>query len=218
MSPAQFSLSRRSEAVFGARRGLTRLLDLFEDVGVSGTSSSLGWLQKLAQGWSKRSRVRAMRLAIMGTGICGRVMSMRPVSAVSSRKGWTRSSVSLALLDEYGFRCDSSLMDDDRPYRIGGCCDAIVEFPVHWSLDDVPFYGCPDQDPLTLNYTDALEAVWFAEATSASRERRHVTFTIHPEVSGRGYRALALEHLIARIAERTSVWWPTLDAVIPYVR
>ena len=40
-----------------------------------------------------------------------------------------------------------------------------------------------------------------------SRDRRHVTYTMHPEVIGRGYRAQLLDGLIAEMRARAKVWF-----------
>jgi peptidoglycan-N-acetylglucosamine deacetylase len=42
-------------------------------------------------------------------------------------------------------------------------------------------------------------------------ERRHVTFTMHPEVVGRGYRLAALARLITLMRERASIWFVRHD-------
>jgi peptidoglycan/xylan/chitin deacetylase (PgdA/CDA1 family) len=50
---------------------------------------------------------------------------------------------------------------------------------------------------------------WLAEFDSALADRRHVTFTMHPEVIGRGHRAALLERLIGAMRERGEVWFAT---------
>jgi hypothetical protein len=49
---------------------------------------------------------------------------------------WGASWQTPDLIAEYGLSYDSSLMGDDRPYRIATDSGPIVELPVHWSLDD----------------------------------------------------------------------------------
>ncbi len=55
--------------------------------------------------------------------------------------GWELTPYSLALLVEHGFAYDSSCMADDRPYVERAGEAAILELPVHWSLDDWVYYG-----------------------------------------------------------------------------
>ena len=100
--------------------------------------------------------------------------------------GWELTPHTLELLGELGFGWDSSLMGDDRPYRLAG---GLVELPVHWSLDDVPFF-------LRHAHADEVLAVWTAEHDHASG---HLTYTLHPDVSGRGHRATLLERLLDHV-------------------
>ena len=93
--------------------------------------------------------------------------------------------MTLSLLPELGFVWDSSLMADERPYRLG----ELVELPVHWRLDDVPYW---------LAYRDPREvlAIWTAEHDHADG---HITYTIHPEHTGRGHRLTLLDGLLDHI-------------------
>jgi peptidoglycan/xylan/chitin deacetylase (PgdA/CDA1 family) len=103
--------------------------------------------------------------------------------------GWELAPATLAALSGLGFSHDSSLMGDDRPYPLAG---GLVELPVHWSLDDAPWFErALDPRPLL--------AAWTAEARSAAREERHVTYTLHPEILGRGHRIGVLEGLLEHL-------------------
>ena len=101
--------------------------------------------------------------------------------------------MTLAALGELGFAYDSSLMGDDRPYRVAAGAAELVELPVHWSLDDAPHFEATT-DPA------GLLAVWEAELARAVAERRHLTFTLHPEILGRPHRIAVLQRLLERIA------------------
>ena len=100
--------------------------------------------------------------------------------------GWELTPVTLALLGDLGFGWDSSLMDDDRPYRLAG---GLVELPVHWRLDDVPFHA-------RHAHADEILAVWTAEFDASDG---HLTYTIHPEVTGRGHYLTLLERLLDHV-------------------
>jgi peptidoglycan/xylan/chitin deacetylase (PgdA/CDA1 family) len=97
--------------------------------------------------------------------------------------GWELTPLTLSLLHEHGFAWDSSLMADERPYRLPG---GLLELPVHWRLDDVPqFARCRDA-------RDVLRT-WTAEHDHADG---HLTYTIHPEITGRGHRITLLDGLL----------------------
>ena len=100
--------------------------------------------------------------------------------------GWELMPVTLSLLGELGFAWDSSLMGDERPYRVG----ELVELPVHWRLDDVPYW---------LGHRDPREvlAIWTAEFDHA--DGGQITYTIHPEHTGRGHRLTLLDGLLDHI-------------------
>ena len=125
---------------------------------------------------------------------------------------WELTPETFALLLEHGFEWDSSLMGDDRPYLH----DGLLELPVHWSLDDWPHLHWRPGRGDAFTAPEAFLATWLAEFESALRERRHVTFTMHPEVIGRGHRAALLERLIDEMrskarrcgSRRTAMWQP----------
>jgi peptidoglycan/xylan/chitin deacetylase (PgdA/CDA1 family) len=99
--------------------------------------------------------------------------------------GWELTRVTLALLPELGFAWDSSLMAAESPYRLG----PLVELPVHWRLDDVPYWTAL-RDPRE------VLAIWTAEHDHADG---HITYTIHPELTGRGHRLTLLDRLLDHV-------------------
>jgi peptidoglycan-N-acetylglucosamine deacetylase len=99
--------------------------------------------------------------------------------------GWELTPHTLALLPGLEFTYDSSLMGDERPYRLG----ELVELPVHWRLDDVPYFA-------RLAHPDEVLAIWTAEHDHADG---HITYTIHPEITGRGHRLTLLDRLLDHI-------------------
>ena len=54
---------------------------------------------------------------------------------------WELSEDSLSLLASRGFLYDSSLMGDDIPYTLDADGRTLVEIPVHWELDDFPYFN-----------------------------------------------------------------------------
>jgi peptidoglycan/xylan/chitin deacetylase (PgdA/CDA1 family) len=99
--------------------------------------------------------------------------------------GWELTPLTLSLLPELGFTWDSSLMADERPYRLGD----LIELPVHWRLDDVPYF-------VALRDPREVLAIWTAEHDAADA---HLTYTIHPELTGRGHRIALLEGLLDHV-------------------
>lgn len=112
-----------------------------------------------------------------------------------------------------GFRYDSSCMGDDRPYLERWEDLSILEIPVHWSLDDWPRYGWNIDGGGNVSDPAEMTRSWIAEFESAKAERRHTSFTMHPEVIGRPYRMAELEKVIDHIASAGDVWFARLDDV-----
>ena len=100
--------------------------------------------------------------------------------------GWELTPGTLSLLPELGFAWDSSLMDDDRPYRHP---NGVVELPVHWRLDDVPYHT-------RHAHADEILAVWTAEFDAMDG---YLTYTLHPEFTGRGHHLTLLERLLDHV-------------------
>jgi peptidoglycan/xylan/chitin deacetylase (PgdA/CDA1 family) len=192
-------LSSRSERLYGLARGLPRLLGLLERYAVAATFYVPGLV-------ALRHRDEIAAILAGGHELGHHGHSHRRPDRLSAREqqaelddglaalsehtgavrgyrapGWELTPVTLARLGPLGFTHDSSLMGDDRPYRIASGPHTLIELPVHWSLDDAPHFA-HSTDPA------ALLAVWQAEIRHARQEQRHITLTLHPEILGRPHR------------------------------
>jgi peptidoglycan/xylan/chitin deacetylase (PgdA/CDA1 family) len=194
-----FGLTTRSEHEY-VWRGLERVLAVLERYGAKATFYVPG--QTLLEDPPVFAELAAAghELAHHGfahlptTGCDEREELVRGIDALASigvtargyrSPGWELTPITLSLLGELGFSWDSSLMGDERPYRLG----ALIELPVHWRLDDVPYWTAL-RDP-----RDVL-AIWTAEH---DHHDQHITYTIHPELTGRGHRLTLLEGLLDHI-------------------
>jgi peptidoglycan/xylan/chitin deacetylase (PgdA/CDA1 family) len=136
-----------------------------------------------------------------------RTLNVRPRGYRSP--SWELTPDTFALLIEHEFAYDSSCMGDDRPY-VEACEDLrILELPVHWSLDDWPHLHWRVGRGDSFTAPDDFVATWLLEYESARADRRHLTLTMHPEVIGRGYRAILLERLIVEMRARGNPWFAT---------
>jgi peptidoglycan/xylan/chitin deacetylase (PgdA/CDA1 family) len=121
--------------------------------------------------------------------------------------GWELTPETFGLLLEAGFRYDSSCMGDDRPYFEEFEGRSILELPVHWSLDDWVYFNFSRDGGGSMANPEGLYHTWLAEFRSAARERRMVTYTMHPEAMGRGYRMEVLERLVEQMRAHSRVWF-----------
>jgi peptidoglycan-N-acetylglucosamine deacetylase len=204
----EHKLSSRSERLFGLVRGLPRVLGILDEFGVVATFYIPGVtaerhadeVRALAEtrheiahhGHAHRRPdtldAAAQRADVMeGSAALESITGRRPSGYRAP--GWELTATTLDVLVESGFAFDSSLMGDEVPYVVHAGAGALVELPVHWSLDDAPHFA---------HTTDAagLLSSWQAELYAARRDRRHVTFTLHPEIVGRANRIDLLRHLL----------------------
>jgi peptidoglycan/xylan/chitin deacetylase (PgdA/CDA1 family) len=205
-------LTSRSERSYGLRRGLPRVLEVLREAGARATFYVPGVVARrhpdeigtvLEGGHELGHHGHTHRRPDTLSGREQRFEleeGMAALAALAGEEvrgyrapGWELTPVTLAALGALGFTHDSSLMGDDRPYRVAAGAAELVELPVHWSLDDAPHFEATT-DPA------GLLAVWAAELERAIAQQRHVTFTLHPEILGRPHRIVVLQRLLERIA------------------
>jgi peptidoglycan/xylan/chitin deacetylase (PgdA/CDA1 family) len=192
-------LSSRSERVYGLVRGLPRVLDVLDEFGAVAT---FYWPGVTAVAWPDEVRdVLARGHEIGHHGHTHTRPDLLPdarveiedgLAALSSlganvrgyrAPGWELSPATLEALTGH-FEWDSSLMGDDRPYVLP---NGLIELPVHWSLDDAPYFP---------GDVRALEHVWRSELAVAAAEVRPLTLTLHPEILGRPSRIDVLRRVL----------------------
>jgi peptidoglycan/xylan/chitin deacetylase (PgdA/CDA1 family) len=196
-------LSSRSERLYGLRRGLPRVLRVLEEADVRSTFYVPGVVaqrhpdevrgvieagHELGHHGHTHRRPDTLTAAEQRTELEHGLAVLSELAPVRGYRapGWELTPATLRMLPGLGFTHDSSLMGDDRPYVAGG----LVELPVHWTLDDAPhFERTIDPDPLL--------RCWLAELACAVAERRHITYTLHPEILGRPHRLPVLQRLLA---------------------
>lgn len=138
---------------------------------------------------------------------------------------WDLSEHTVDLLIKHGFRYDSSLMGADYlPYRarrgdaakLGepfhfGEETSLIEMPISWSLDDYPhfeFVRTASAVQPGLQPARAVLQSWLDEFIYMKKtvDWGVLTYTMHPYVIGRGYRMLALEGLVEKLAAEGAVF------------
>jgi peptidoglycan/xylan/chitin deacetylase (PgdA/CDA1 family) len=140
-----------------------------------------------------------------------------PKPAGYRSSSWELTPETFDLVLNNGFAYDSSCMGDDRPYYEQWNGRALLELPVHWSLDDYPMFGWTIDIGGNFSHPETLYDTWIAEFESARRDGRHTTFTMHPEVIGRGGRFAQLERFIERLVADGDVWFARMDRVAEHV-
>lgn len=119
------------------------------------------------------------------------------------------------LLAKRGFSYDSSLLDEDVPYRFTTASGELVEIPIDWALDDweqYAFYPGFTGSGVIESPAKALE-MWRLDAEARHAEGGCFVLTNHPFLSGRPSRAAALERLIEAVRALEGMWVTTLDDI-----
>lgn len=117
---------------------------------------------------------------------------------------WEPSRRTFDLLAEHRFAYDSSLMDDDKPYRLNTVDGTLVELPPHWSLDDWNQYAYmpdPRSGPGTVHPPSRAITLWREELDAMRRHGCLFVLTMHPFLSGRPGRIEGLRTLIEHALE-----------------
>ncbi|WP_447588074.1 polysaccharide deacetylase family protein [Aquipseudomonas campi] len=128
---------------------------------------------------------------------------------------WEITPDVLSALIDLGFKTDSSLMGDDRPYLVGGAPGELLELPVSWVLDDWEQFAYSAEPAMggVIETPDKAFSLWNAELEGMRAYGGHFILTMHPQLIGRPSRLLMLERLIERIGELGDAWWCTPDDV-----
>jgi peptidoglycan/xylan/chitin deacetylase (PgdA/CDA1 family) len=219
--------SALSMGEFGPRTGTPRILDLLERHAITTTFFVPGWVAERNRELVKEIVERGHEIAHHGylheppsslgpdedegqildraSDILESITGSRPEGYWSP--SWELSGNSLQLLHDRGFVYDSSLMGDDVPYFVGENDRQLVELPVHWALDDAPYYTYMPVAGRTAPMAtpnDVLTA-WQWEFDGAYREGRAFMPTMHPHTTGRFARLEALDRLINHIGQHDNV-------------
>ena len=160
------------------------------------------------------SRDREAEVLDRGIEIIERITGDRPRGYRSP--SWELSEDSLPLLAERGFAYDSSLMGDDVPYLVHANGRTLVEVPIHWELDDAPFFGYTPFLGQTYGTAspEHVYQVWSAAFEGAHHYGRSFVLTMHPWITGRPGRLRMLERLIAYIRGFDGVEFMTAEVLV----
>lgn len=127
---------------------------------------------------------------------------------------WEWSTRTLNHLRKCGFKYDSSLMNDDKPYLIQGnsARDDMYELPVEWSLDDWTLLETEHQSP------ESVLNAWRSEFEAVyEMEVGYFMLTMHPECIGRASRIILLERLIREIEKKKGAVFARCDELVAYL-
>jgi peptidoglycan-N-acetylglucosamine deacetylase len=141
---------------------------------------------------------------------------------------WDFTEQTLALLEEFGFEWDSSLMGRDfepyhpRPVTVGwedgssfGPASPILEFPVSWFLDDFPVAeyipgsnpGLGSSEVMFQRFKDHFDYAYQHAPGGV------LSITVHPQTIGRAHHMLGFERLVDYMASFPGTWFAPLSDI-----
>ncbi len=218
---------------FGPRQGIWRLLDLFKslDLRVSVyipgaiVESYPDAVKAIAENGHEIGLHGFMHEHIRDLSDVEFAVSMEKSMSAMAKVGidgpfgfrspaWDLTESALMVLERFGVSYDSSLMGFDQPYWIS----KMVELPVQWPLDDAIFYRYVPGSMWPPVRAEDVVGSWRLELEGAKRYQSLFMLTMHPWLSGRSGRLVALEGLLKDYRDDPEIWWTTSDELAHYHR
>jgi len=139
----------------------------------------------------------------------------RSPAAAMSKNTWD-------LLAKFDFVYDTSMMGKDFPYLYEAGDKSIVELPMHWILDDWPYFGWNMYPSLPYNTIissqEKVYQVWAGEFDGMYEEGLYFMLCMHPQLIGRMSRLKMLERLIQHMRQLPGVWFARPIEVANFAR
>ncbi|MHA1722079.1 MAG: polysaccharide deacetylase family protein [Candidatus Baldrarchaeia archaeon] len=209
-----------SKGIYGAKKGLPRILNLLDKHQIKATFFVCGWVAEKYPEITREIVKRGHEVAAHGylhenlselSYHEEEEVFRKTIKAIESvckvkPKGfrapyWEFSENTLSFLGKYEFLYDSSFMDDDIPYIIELEENRkIVELPVEWVLDDWQLFEVHRKTPAQVYET------WISEIDAAYEERTLTVLTMHPQCIGRPSRIRLLDDLIVYAKRYKKLW------------
>lgn len=231
-------LSDLHQHAYGPRRGIYHVLDLLERYGIpatffvplytietypeviaamAGSGHELALHGQAHEGPAPLTEDRVADLVRRGQSALVRLGGVEAAGYRAPARALERFAPGVLLRNGIGY--DSSLMDDEVPYALRDAAGDLIELPVHWVLDDLPYWGCAhrgvggaiaEPDHVLRSWVGEFEGFWAIGGL--------YILTLHPSVSGRPGHMTVVERLVRHIGGFPGVWWTTLRAVFEHAR
>jgi len=216
-----------SQGVYDVKVGVPRVLAMLKRQGIRGTFFIPGAIAEkypqtakeiaaagheiahhgyMHEDCTKLTREKEREMLTRGTEALKRVTGKEPQGTRLSL-----GKTTIANLAELGFLYDSSLMDDDQPYRksIEGKKTTLIELPVCFAFNDTSYFAYTFGLAKPFLTPREVEVVYRDEFDAMLREGRYCMFMLHPQIIGRASRLDMLERTIEYMKSREGVWFAT---------
>jgi peptidoglycan/xylan/chitin deacetylase (PgdA/CDA1 family) len=173
-----------------------------------------GWIHESLP--TLNNEAEEQRLLTQSIDLLTKAIGKRPVGYRAP--AWEFSRYTMKQVKEAGFLYDSSMMASDDAYEIlmDGQPTGVVELPIEWILDDVPYFGGTAGGSLPSG--ELALRVLQSEFDVAYEEGGLYVLTLHPHVVGHRSRIVMLDRLIAYMKSKSGVWLATLEQIANHVK
>lgn len=221
------TLARIEHRAYGMRRGLARMVDMLDSLGIRGSFFVPGVVAEDNPSLLPGLVARGHEVALHGyfhelvgditdaqfTEALERSLDLFETQTGERPRGfrspaWEMTPHMLAELHRLNL-WDSSLMGHDLPYTIGG----VTELPVRWDNDDAIFFkflGAGDRPPRS---PLEIGATWRHEAEAQIDDGGLFMLTVHDWISGRAARIAMLREIWQDLADNPDVWVATCGEI-----
>jgi peptidoglycan/xylan/chitin deacetylase (PgdA/CDA1 family) len=133
---------------------------------------------------------------------------------------WQYSTETLSILERFGIRYTSDLMDTLVPkyHRIDGRVSDMINLPVHWNIDDLTHIFYHISARKTILSTDEVFTRYKEEFDAMRAYGGLFTLTLHPRESGRPARLIMLKRFLDYVTSFQDVWIASPSEVVDYWR
>lgn len=223
-----------SQGVYDVKVGVPRVLAMLERLGIKATFFVPGTIAERYPDTAKEIAMAGHEIAHHGYlhEDCGKLKkdeeremlrrgseAIRRITGVEPRGArLTLGKTTIANLADLGFLYESTLMDDDQPYRINldGKPSRLIELPVCFAFNDTSYFaytfglGKPFLTPRE------VESVYRDEFDAMFREKKYCMYMLHPQIIGRASRLDMLERTVEYMRSKSGVWFATALEVAEY--
>jgi allantoinase len=218
---------------YGQRVGIWRLIDLFDEMGISASCTAnavtferrgemtdaaieRGW-ELLAHNYEQGELLTAFAhdeaaerdVILRSIETFERHVGKRPMGWLSSSLRGTMNTP--GILAEQGFKFYCDIMNDDQPFMIRTRHGPIVGLPYSNVIND--FTMVTRQGLTPGQFRDQLIAEFDALYAEGEKTARIMNVGLHPHVTGRAHHIAALREFIAHAQRHTGVWWARREEI-----
>jgi peptidoglycan/xylan/chitin deacetylase (PgdA/CDA1 family) len=218
-----------SQGTFGVKVAMPKILELLREFDIKATFFVPGWVIERNQGLIKEVFAAGHEVAhhgylhewpdmtdpskeegilLKGIEIIEKTVGQKPFGYRSPAGEYTPST--LSLLKKHGFTYSSTMMDDISPYKhvIEGKKTDLVELPVHWSIDDAPYFLYSLRPPISRMTITPKEFLEIFEGALLDIYQWGGCFStfLHPQVIGRPGRFQILREFIQFMKGLPKIW------------